>query len=58
MWHQSTEQGHAHLIEDQQTWMKPIARNTEEHLSMPTLQNSSNNAEELDFGTSKKDQTL
>ena len=58
MWHQSTEQGHAHLNEDQQTWMNPIDRNIEEHLSIPTLQNNNNNDEELEFVTSKKDQTL
>ena len=38
--------------------MNLIARNIEEHLNMLALQNNNNNAEELEFGTSKKDQTL
>ena len=60
MQNQSNEQGQAHLDEGQQTWMNLIARNIEEHLNMLALQNNNNNnnAEALEFGTSKKDQTL
>ena len=40
--------------------MKAIATNSEEHQSMSALQNNNNNAEELEYGTSKclKDQKL
>ena len=58
MWQQYNEQGHANLDEGQQTWMNLIARNIEEHLNILALHNKNNNAEELEFGTSKKDQPL